>query len=67
MPLILGPKRQADAGYLDTCRIKRNTVEYDCVGAATEQDAKELIEFVKALRKDVIRWLDQTKPGLLGV
>lgn len=28
LPLILGEARKADAAYLDTCRIKRNTVEY---------------------------------------
>ncbi len=45
LPLILGPERRADADYLDACRIKRNTVEYDCVGAATREDAQELIAF----------------------
>lgn len=35
LPLILGPERKADADYLDACRTKRNTVEYDYAGAAT--------------------------------
>ena len=29
LPHIIGPHRQADADYLDGCRQKRNTVEYD--------------------------------------
>ena len=41
----------ADAAYLDACRIKRNTVEYDVAGAATDADGKELLEFAKTLRK----------------
>ena len=57
LPLILGPERKADADYLNTCRIKRNTVEYDHAGAATRKDAQELIEFCEELRETVIAWL----------
>ena len=32
LPIILGAERQADADYLDTCRAKRNTAEYDAPG-----------------------------------
>src|SRR5438874_12150547 len=32
LTLVLGRARQEDADYLDTCRIKRNTVEYDRTG-----------------------------------
>jgi len=65
LPLILGKERSADAAYLDTCRSKRNTVEYDTAGAATQQDAEELIAFVGDLRNDVIDWLKANHPGLL--
>lgn len=64
LPLILGEKHKDDANYLDACRIKRNTVEYDYVGAATEQEAKELIAFAKELREQVIDWLRQNHPEL---
>jgi len=57
LPLILGDNRKADAQYLDTCRIKRNTVEYDRAGGATKQDAEELIEFTRELQKTVRDWL----------
>jgi len=39
LPLILGSNRKADADYLEACRVKRNTVEYDMAGAATDRDA----------------------------
>lgn len=65
LPLNLGKERNADAAYLDTCRSKRNTVEYDTAGAATQQDAEELIAFVWDLRNDVINWLKSNHPGLL--
>ncbi|MDQ8179650.1 hypothetical protein [Pelagicoccus sp. SDUM812005] len=29
LPYVLGKEHQEDADYLDTCRVKRNTAEYD--------------------------------------
>ncbi|MBI1850568.1 MAG: hypothetical protein HYR85_09515 [Planctomycetes bacterium] len=65
LPLILGDHRKDDAAYLDACRIKRNTAEYDVAGAATDADGKELLEFAKTLRKDVLGWLKKHHAGLL--
>ena len=65
MVLILGEKRRADVEYLDTCRGKRNTVEYDHTGGVTTNNADELIDFVVELRGDVIEWLRQNHPHLL--
>ena len=65
LPLILGLDRKADAEYLDACRIKRNTVEYDYAGGATKQDAQELIEFRRELREAVMAWLQQNHVELL--
>jgi len=57
LPLILGAGRKADAEYLDACRIKRNAVEYEYAGGATDADADELIEFSKSLEREVLDWL----------
>ena len=65
LPLILGPNRRADADYLDACRIKRNTVEYDYAGGATKKDADELIAFTQELRLDVRTWLHENHIELL--
>jgi hypothetical protein len=59
MPLILGEEKKRDAAYLDACRIKRNTVEYDYVGGASDGDADELIEFAREFRSDVVKWLQR--------
>ena len=64
LPLILGNKRKDDAEYLNSCRSKRNIVEYDYVGGVTEHDADELIEFVKELKADVLEWLNNNHPEL---
>lgn len=53
---ILGDERKDDADYLDTCRRKRNLVEYDCVGGASKEDVEELREFVLEFKKIVIDW-----------
>ena len=65
MPLILGRSRAADADYLDSCRKKRNTVEYDYVGGATENDARELLDFATQLRIEVLTWLNEHHPELI--
>ncbi|MFW5887365.1 MAG: hypothetical protein ACOCUH_01070 [Bacteriovoracia bacterium] len=57
MPKILGNQYKDDADYLDACRKKRNIVEYDMVGGATDQDAAELREFVEDFKSIVQKWV----------
>ena len=66
MPLILGKMRKEDAKYLDTCRMKRNVVEYDYVGGATADDANELVVFAEDLREEVLSWIKHNHPQLLS-
>ena len=66
MPLILGKERERDVKYLDTCRMKRNVVEYDYVGGATENDANELVGFAADLREEVLIWIKHNHPQLLS-
>ena len=65
LPIILGEDRKDDAAYLDACRSKRNRVEYDYVGGASEDDAEELLAFTRALREDVLSWLRAKHPEYL--
>lgn len=65
MPLVLGTTKKADAAYLDSCRVKRNAVEYDYVGGASAGDADELIAFSEELRAEVLGWLESEHPELL--
>lgn len=64
LPLILGPGRQDDADYLDACRSKRNTAEYDSVGCVSTDEARELVAFATGLRQDVKSWLRDNHPEL---
>ena len=43
-----------DADYLDSCRAKRNTVEYDVAGRTSPEEARELIEFVFEFKGNVL-------------
>ena len=62
---IMGSVRNDDVAYLDACRMKRNTLEYDNAGIASSQDAEELLEFAVELRDDVIEWLKQNHKELI--
>ncbi len=65
LPMILGSERQIDADYLDACRVKRNTVEYDRIGTTSISEVDELINFVDDLRSEVVSWLKANYPELL--
>ncbi len=67
LPLILGTEWDDDADYLDTCRAKRNTAEYDAVGQVSATEADELIAFTHKLRAATLEWLQQTHPALAPV
>ncbi len=64
LPHVLGPTHQGDADYLEGCRQKRNTVEYDYAGGASQADADQLIAFGHELRGEVLAWLRQKHPAL---
>jgi hypothetical protein len=64
LPLILGSDKKADAAYLDACRVKRNTAEYDMAGVATTADVDELIHFAEGLLDEVETWLARQHPDL---
>jgi len=58
----MGAGKTEDTKYLDTCRKKRNIVEYEQIGSVTDQDADELIEFVKEFKLHVESWLEENHP-----
>jgi hypothetical protein len=64
LPLILGQERESDVRFLDSCRLKRNTVEYQRAGAATADEAAELIKVASELRAAVLAWLKREHPEL---
>jgi hypothetical protein len=56
---------KTDVYYLDACRAKRNTAEYDCAGVVTQADANELVQFVLEFKPIVFEWLQNHHPELI--
>jgi len=54
---VLGAEKADAVAYLELCRVKRNTVEYDMAGVVSESEAIELIEFATEFRTEVLNWL----------
>jgi len=65
LPLIMSENRRDEADYLDSCRAKRNTAEYDMAGAVSPEEARELVEYASELRQSVQTWLEAHHPELL--
>ena len=65
LPVILGPSRSNDADYLDACRAKRNTAEYDVAGTVSQSEADELREFTQELKSEVLLWLRENHPTIV--
>lgn len=63
LPLILGAEWEEDADYLDACRAKRNTAEYDAAGRVSETEAEELRLFAHKLRAATLEWLRKEHPA----
>lgn len=61
---VLGPKWKVKADYLNACRMKRNTLEYDYAGCVTGGDIEELLEFLKGFNRNVQSWLRTEHPDL---
>ena len=47
---VLGRTAKNHLGYFDLCRRKRNKVDYDLAGIATDKDVAELIKKVMEFR-----------------
>lgn len=62
---ILGDEVRQTADYLDACRSRRNTVDYNGIGIATEADVEELLTEIERLRVIVLEWLRRTHPELI--
>ena len=63
LELAMGPSITTYAVYFDTCRRKRNLVEYDLANGITETEARELVEKAHEFHQLVEVWIAQHYPG----
>lgn len=60
--LALGPQVYTLARYFDRCRRKRNTVDYDMAGAASETEVAELLKRAEEFRLMTETWIGHQHP-----
>lgn len=60
--LALGAQINAKATYFDSCRRKRNTVDYDMAGVASETEAEQLTKEAESYRVMAEAWISQNHP-----
>lgn len=63
---IVGPKMEGLGDYLDACRSKRNTVDYDGVGVASQCEVEEVVVEARRMQSFVRTWLARHHPELLS-
>ncbi len=65
LELAMGPSIAASAVYFDTCRRKRNLVEYDLANVATETETEELLRQARQFAQVVEGWIARNHPALV--
>jgi hypothetical protein len=64
MELAIGPRASALAAYFDTCRRKRNVVDYDAADVITDTEAADILDEAENLRQLVESWITANHPHL---
>jgi hypothetical protein len=62
--LAMASTADAYADYFDTCRRKRNILEYTSSHVATQTEAEELVQKAIEFREFVERWIETNHPAL---
>ena len=60
--LVLGSASQQLTDYFETCRRKRNVIDYDYAEVVTESQANELLERAAKYQKLVEAWIAKNHP-----
>jgi hypothetical protein len=62
--LMLGRPADKYADYFETCRRKRNTIDYTISNVATETEAKESLVQAAEFYSQVEYWITKNHPAL---
>ena len=63
--LALGPAAAKSLDYLEACRRKRNTIDYDHAAVATETEAAEMVDEAELFLEFVEQWMAAHHPKLV--
>jgi uncharacterized protein (UPF0332 family) len=61
---VLGKPADKYADYFETCRRKRNTIDYTFSNVATQTEAKEILAKASQFYGEVEDWLAKNHPSL---
>jgi hypothetical protein len=64
IPLALGAAAGRYADYFDTCRRKRNVIDYTRSHVATDTEADEIIRKAKEFYELVETWIESNFPNM---
>ena len=62
--LVLGKPMHKYSDYFETCRRKRNTIDYTFSNVATETEAKEILVQAQQFYREVEDWITKNHPTL---
>lgn len=62
--LAIGASVANHAAYFETCRRKRNTLDYDVAYIVSDAEASEILEPAQEFREAVEAWISKTHPHL---
>ncbi len=62
--LVLGKPADKYVSYLETCRRKRNTIDYTFSNVATETEAKEILAQASEFYDQIEDWITKTHSSL---
>lgn len=60
--LSIGTNVSALAAYFETCRRKRNTLDYDSANTISDMEASEIIQKAEEFRQEVEAWITKVHP-----
>jgi uncharacterized protein (UPF0332 family) len=60
--VAMGAQASALAAYFETCRRKRNQVDYDMANVATESEAEDLVQKAEEFSGLVKSWIQRHHP-----
>ena len=63
--LAVGPSIALLITYFETCRRKRNLLDYDAANIVSDTEAAEILEKVQEFKREVEAWIAQNHPSLV--
>ena len=62
--LAVGPSIANLIAYFETCRRKRNLLDYDAANIVSDTEAAEILEKAREFKQEVEDWIAKNHPGL---